>query len=216
MSVISNRSAIVDYNKTSKAFTGQRLATVTYKTDKVSGIKPESKCASVPVVDDSEVVSNLPAFLPFVKAMVERTQDSIIRNAHEAGKSDISHDDISISNVLEFLTAESTGGRLTKVAAIEWFDNVIADSLSLALAQKLGASEEPTDEQSEYIEKMLETFRANISALTAGNTMYDPDTCKVLMKAVSFAPEDDVIAQKFAARLDTMSRKVPKSMIDAL
>lgn len=217
MSNIDTKHNVRPYTSgVTKAFTGQRLATVTYKTDKVSGIKPDSVCVSVPMINQQDVITNQNYFLKHMITLCERTQDGIIRDAHEAGKIDISDDEISIDSVIAYLEAESTGGRMTKVAATQWFDNVLADSIAVALASKLGISEVPTKEESDKIDMLLSDFRNSIGALTAGNTSYDNGTCLQLKKALSFAPEDDVIAEKFNNRLDTMMKKVPKSLMDSL
>lgn len=217
MSNISNTHNIKPYTiGVTKPFSGQRLATVTYKTDKDTGIKPESVCVSIPAVTEGDVVDKIEQFIPHIIALVERTQDKIIRTMHESKSSVVGDNDISVTSVLEFLAEESTGGRITKDIANAWFDSVIADPLAIALASRLGVSEEPTQEQSNKIEVMLKDFKENISALSAGNTKHSPDICVVLKKAIAFAPQDDVLASKFNARLDVMMKKVPVSIADAL
>lgn len=217
MSNVSNIHNIVPYViGVTKPFSGQRLATVTYKTDKVTGIKPESVCVSVPPVSEQDIRTHMEEFIPHVKALIERSQDAIIRNLHESKKENVSDSELSVESVLEFLNEEASGGRVTKKDAQEWFDAVIADPLAVALANRLGVSEEPTQEQSAKIEKMLADFKSNVASLTAGNVKHSPDVCAVLKKAIAFAPQDDVLANKFNARLDVMMRKVPSSIADAL
>lgn len=217
MSNISNVHSISAYTSgVTKPFAGQRLATVTYKVDKKTGVKPESVCASIPMVSNEAITANLTAFIPHIAALVERTQDNIIRTLHESKCSTVSDDAISIAAVLEYLNDTASGGRLTKAMVCEWFDNEIADNLALALATKLGVSEQPTNEQSAYIETMLASFRNSIGALSAGATKYDPATCGQLIKALSFAPADDALSVRFIARLETMQRIVPTSIVDAL
>lgn len=217
MSNISNVHNIKPYViGVTKAFSNQRLATVTYKTDKETGIKPESVCVSVPLITQDDVIDKIEMFVPHIIAMIERTQDKIIRNAHESKCVNVSDDELSVTSVLDYLSEENTGGRITKDIANAWFDSVIADPLALALASRLGVSEEPTQEQSERIELMLNDFKTNITALSAGNTKHSPDICAVLKKAIAFAPQDDVIGTKFNARLDVMMKKVSVSIADAL
>ena len=56
MSNISDTHNIAGYiSGTTKPFAGQRLATVTYKIDKKTGIKPASVCASIPAVAASDI-----------------------------------------------------------------------------------------------------------------------------------------------------------------
>lgn len=217
MSAISNVHNITAYTTgVTKPYSGQRLSTVTYKTDRTTQVKPDSVCVSVPVITSNEVAAHINEFLPHIIALVQRTQDIIIRSIYESKRSVVSDEDISVSAVLEYLDSESTGGRITKVQAAEWFDTVIADPLAVALASRLGASVNPTQEQADHIEQLLNDFKDKISSLTAGNTRHNNDTITVLRKAISFAPAQDSIAEKFIARLDVMSRKVSVSIADAL
>lgn len=199
-----------------KPFTGQRLAKVTYKVDKSTGIKPESVCVSVPPISQDDVMNSFEQFIPHLLGMIERTQDNMIRVIHESKCSVVQDDDISIARVLEFLNEESSGGRITKKDAIEWFNNTLEDPLTLALSAKLGVSEEPSKEESDKVTKLVEEFKNNISALTAGNVKYNPDVCTVLAKALSFAPVEDQMRVRFEKRLDNMMNKVHSSIADAL
>jgi hypothetical protein len=217
MSNMTEAHNIVPYTSgITKPLNGQRLATVTYKTDKLTGTKPASVACSIPQVDTEAMKAHIDEFIPHIKTLVERTQDAIIRERHEASATLVSDKDIDIEHVIEYLNAESTGGRLTKAQVVEWFDENIADPLAVALATKMGVSENPTEEQSNRIENLLKEFRNNIGALTAGNMKYDPDTCNVLQKAISFAPADDILKERFNQRLDTMKKQIPKSLLDAL
>lgn len=217
MSNVSSTHNIKEYViGVTKPFTGQRLAKVTYKVDKTSGVKPDSVCVSVPPIASTVIMDNFEQFIPHVIALCERTQDNIIRTIHESKASVVQDDDISIAKVLEFLNEENSGGRITKKDAIEWFNNTLEDPLTLALSQKLGVSAEPTKEQSDRVTKLVEEFKNNISALTAGNVKYNPDVCTVLAKALSFAPSDDVMRTRFEKRLDNMMNKVHSSIADAL
>lgn len=217
MSNISSVHNIKEYViGVTKPFTGQRLAKVTYKMDKVSGIKPDSVCVSVPPISQDDVMNSFEQFIPHLLGMIERTQDNIIRTIHESKASVIQDDDISIVKVLEFLNEENSGGRITKKDAIEWFNNTLEDPLTLALSAKMGVSAEPSKEESDKVTRLVEEFKNNISALTAGNVKYSPPVCEVLAKALSFAPSDDVMRVRFEKRLDNMMNKVHSSIADAL
>src|SRR6266571_1618024 len=109
MSAISNTHNIKEYViGVTKPFTGQRLAKVTYKVDKSTGIKPESVCVSVPQVNNEEVINNFEQFIPHLIGMIERTQDNMIRGIYESKCSVVQDDDISVAKVLEFLNEESS------------------------------------------------------------------------------------------------------------
>lgn len=217
MSAISNVHNIKEYTiGVTKPLTGQRLAKVTYKVDKTTGIKPDSVCVSVPAINQNDIVNNIDKFVPHIVSLVERTQDLIIRAIHESKASVVQDSDISIEKVLEYLNEESSGGRITKKDAQEWFTQTIEDPLTIALCNKLGVSETPTQAESEKINKLVEEFKNNISSLTAGNVKYAPDVCGVLSKALAFAPQEDDMRIKFQTRLDGMMKKVNSSIADAL
>lgn len=217
MSNVSNTHNIKEYViGVTKPFTGQRLAKVTYKVDKTTGVKPDSVCVSVPPIASTVIMDNFEQFIPHILALCERTQDNIIRTIHESKCSVVQDDDISVSAILEFLNEESSGGRITKKDAIEWFNNTLEDPLTLALSTKLGVSAEPSKEESDKVTKLVEEFKNNISALTAGNVKYNPDVCTVLQKALSFAPPEDMMRVRFEKRLDNMMNKVHSSIADAL
>lgn len=217
MSMISNVHNVKEYViGVTKSFTGQRLAKVTYKVDKSTGIKPNSVCVSVPQIAENDIADKMLDFIPHIKNLIERTQDNIIRTLHESGKDIVQDSDISVASVLEFLNEESSGCRITKKDAQEWFDITLYDPLTIALANKMGISETPSQQESDKVTKLVEEFRNNISALTAGNVKYAPPVIDVLTKALSFAPQDDELAIKFMKRLDNMSMKVNSSIADSL
>ncbi len=217
MSVISNTHSINEYViGVTKPFTGQRLAKVTYKIDKSTGVKPDSVCVSVPAIESIAIQAHMNEFIPHIKALVERTQDLIIRSIHESKRDTVSNEDIDIAHVLEYLNEESSGGRITKKDAMEWFESTLSDPLAVALASKLGVSTEPTKEESDKIERLVNEFKNNISSLTAGNVKYDPNVCGVLIKCLALAPEEDSMAVKFRTRLNGMMQKVDSSIADAL
>ncbi len=217
MSNISNVHNITAYTSgVTKPFSGQRLATVTYKVDKKTNIKPASVCSSIPALDKVSVMQHADKLVDIITALFERTQDKIIREIHESGKKEVQDSDISLQACVDYMQQENTGGRLNKAIVQEWFDVVLADPLAAALAAKLGVSEIPTQEQSNKIEVLLVQFRDKFGALTAGATKYDPDTCNQLQKALSLIDSDDELKDKFMDKLDVMKNKVPASIADAL
>src|ERR1700742_1708845 len=141
MSNVSNVHQIVPFDSTkSKPFSGQRLSKISYKTRKVNGVesKLQSMCVSIPSIEHAEVVQNLTAFTGHVIALIESTQDAMIREMYESGLTNVPETSISIAKVLEYLDAQSSGSRLTKDEIIAWFDTSLADTLSIAFADKLG------------------------------------------------------------------------------
>lgn len=211
MSVIDtlNHSVVTYDPKSTKAFTGQRLSKVTYKTvtDKESplcGIKRESKCVSLPLVEVAEVVANVVALAPVMVEYLQTVQDKIVRELVDAGNASISMESISIAACVEWLESNNESGRLTKESIGQWFDSEIAESLAMVLADKLGVSATPTDAESAQVLKVLGSFKDKVSGLAGGKTSYEPKLCTSLLKCLELAPAGDVLAARFSARLNKM------------
>jgi hypothetical protein len=211
MSIISTAAhSVVDYDpKTSKAFTGQRLSKVTYKTvtDKSSelyGIKRPSKCVSLPLIAKNDVVANITALAPYVVEYLHSVQDKIIRERVDAGAAHITTEEVSISAICEWLDTNNESGRLTKESVAAWFNENVAENLAVTLAEKLGVSSTPTDAESNKILAVVDVFKGKISSLAGGKTAYEPKVCTSLINALSLAPAGDVLATRFTARLEKM------------
>lgn len=211
MSVIDNLNhSVVAYDpKSTKAFTGQRLSKVTYKTitDKENplfGVKRDSKCVSLPLFKAEEVISQSAALAPYVIEYLQTVQDKIVRERIDAGASSISMAEISIAGCIEYLDSNSESGRLTKESVAAWFNETIAEPLSMVLMEKLGVSETPSDEESNKIIAVVEAFKGKVSALAGGKTAYEPKVCKSILNCLELAPSGDVLATRFSARLNKM------------
>ena len=227
MSVISNaaHNVIAYESGKTKALAGQRLAVFTYKTsqDKESlwyGIKRPSKAVSLPAVHPEEVTRALPLLMPHIIAMCHGVQDKIMREKLDAS-SDLLHIagvDINMDSILAYLDDSNESGRLTKETVATWFDGAIADNLMLALAERMGVSDTPTDAQSAQIERLVGEFKNKVAGLAGGKTSYEPKLCESIKKVVALAPAGDPLATRFTARLDKMIADSANSvsLLDAL
>lgn len=211
MSVIDTLAhSIVDYDpKSSKAFTGQRLSKVTYKTvtnkdDPMFGIKRPSKCVSLPLVAAADVIANISALAPAVAEYLQTIQDKIVRERVDAGAAHITMDEISIAGCIDWLESNSESGRLTKESVASWFGETIEEPLAVVLADKLGISATPTDAESNKILAVVEQFKNKIASLAGGKTSYEPKICKSLINALELAPAGDILATRFTTRLNKM------------
>lgn len=227
MSIIdtANHSIVTYVSGTTKPFTGQRLIAITYKTvtDKNSpmcNVKRESKCVSVPVITDDSITGNMIALIPHIRGMLETVQKSIVREALDTSSNgnvvSIANDSISIAECISYLESSDDSGRLTKESVGQWFDSNVADMLAIALADKLGVSDVPTNEQSAKVLDIIAAFRSNVAALAGGKTSYPAPIASKLRTALELAPNDDVIASKFIARLDKMIATPVINLLDCL
>lgn len=225
MSIIdqANHSVIKYDPKTSKAFTGQRLAKVTYKTvsDKdnpMYGIKRDSQCVSIPMIKVTEIEQNFTVLVPHINEYLMSVQDKIIREKIDAGAKHISNEDISIVAMVEWLDSNNESGRLTKETVAKWFAENIEESLAVVLMEKLGVSDTPTDKESAQILAVVSTFKDKVSSLAGGKTSYEPKMCDSLLKCLELAPAGDALASRFSVRLNKMKEEAAKNvdLIDLL
>ena len=205
MSVISNTHNITAYDpKASKAFSGQRLAKVTYKTDKETGVKPASVCCSIPVASPSN--EELQQFRPYILDWYMRQQDAIVRARHEEGAKTITDSDISCEAVAAWLAAESSGNKLTKEFLLEWFATELADNLMLAIADKLHLSDTPAEGQTKQCNQMIAGYRDSFAALAGGKTAFTPQKAEKMLKALSLASAEDNTTIKLRDKLEHMTQ----------
>lgn len=224
MSIIdsANHNVVSYVSGVTKPFTGQKLIVVTYKTvtDKMSplyNIKRESKCVSVPVIADSEITSNIDVLIPHIRGMLENTQKSIVRELLDTGNIlSIATDSLSIAECVSYLESSDESGRLTKESVGNWFDSNIADMLAIALADKLGVSEVPSEQESKKVFDIIAAFRGNISSMAGGKTSFPAQVAKQLKKALELAPSNDVIASRFMTRIEKMIENKEISLVDCL
>lgn len=213
MSNISQTHTIVAFDsKSSKPYEGQRLAKITYKTSRKTGIKEkDSVCVSIPKLEIT--TEELISLKPFLLNYLEGVQDTMIREAYEKGATSIHSDQIAVSAMLEWLDEDSKGGRLTKEYIVEWFNTSLADTLTVALADKLGIGDTPTESQVKKLEQMLAVYRDKFASLAGGKTSFAADVAIKLQKALEFADTDDLIAQRFNTRLEKMKENTSDDLM---
>ncbi len=211
MSIIDNLAhSIVAYDpKSTKAMTGQRLSKVTFKTvtDKDSplcGIKRESKCVSLPPLKSEEIVSNVQVLAPAIVEYLHGIQDKIVRERVEANAAHITMEEVSIAACIDWLESNNESGRLTKESVGVWFTENVETELAVTLADKLGVTGVPTDAENKQIMAVVGTFKDKISSLAGGKTVFAPNMCETLIKALAFAPEGDALKSRFTVRLQKM------------
>lgn len=212
MSIIDNAGhSVVTYTGKEKPFTGQRLAkfswkTVTDKSSPMYNIKRDSKCVSLPVVTGDDISNNLVVLIPHFTSFLHVVQDKMIREMLESGNSvsTVTTESISISAITEWLDSNDDSGRLTKESVCKWFDDSISESLTVVLADKLGVSDVPSNEESDKIIAVVNAFRSKISSLAGGKTVFEPKICTSVINALELAPAGDALAVRFIGRLRGM------------
>lgn len=203
MSQISTTHSIVAFDsKTSKAFDGQRLSKVWYKGKKAEEKKPV--CVSIPrvlsIMVDTEVLEQLK---PQVIAMIEGAQDKIVRERYETGATSIADSDISIQACIAWLQEEAVGGRLTKEYIVQWFSESLEEPLLVAIADKLGVGDTPSELEAKKLEQAVNVFRDSFAQLAGGATRFAPEKARKMLKVLELV-QDDTLAAKFQVRLEKM------------
>ena len=236
MSNISNRHNVLPFVAgESKPLSGQRLAKVGYKqtaamTQK-GEIAPKSICVSLPLIQKDQITQNLESLLPHIGAWLETVQDNVLRSLYEARKFDlssVSDEELSIGQCVNYLEAESSGGRLTKEYLESWFAGNMSDGLYVLIASKLGfvsdaqladdsASVDVSEDQDVVIQKHLNGYKALLVGLSGKNVSLSTGQIKGLRKALEIcAPEGDSVAARLNQKLDVIEKESAQLLVDLL
>jgi hypothetical protein len=213
MSNVSNRHAIVPFVAgTSKPLAEQRLARAGFKlTEKMKAAGKTalpSVCASVPFIDAAAVQIFYNDLLPHIGAMLEKTQDEILRSKYESSggqATDITDEELSIPACLAFLNAESAGSRLSVESIGAWFDSSLTDNLTVLIADKLGF-DLSTPEQELTVSKHVRNHRDVLCMLAGKNVILAPRQSAAIANMLELA-EEDATHQKLTAKLTALTAK---------
>lgn len=219
MSNVSSAHDIVPFiaGKTNP-LTGQRLAKVGYKSTAKNPAKFPSVAVSVPFLSDDSLRDNLDSLLPYIKGMMENTQDAVIRNLYESrdGSLKIVQDhEISVQACIAFLESEAAGDRIKKEHIESWFDRVCAENVFTLIAEKLGfTGDSLTTEQESTVQKHVKVYRDILSMLAGGRTVLTPVQIKSCKTVIDVSEDDSGIGQKLMQRLTAMES--PKAIAEFL
>lgn len=219
MSNISNRHTVNPFVAgKSEALIGQRLAKVGYKqTDKMTKAGETALpgiCVSVPPIDTSAITGAiLDGFMPHLVTLIETAQEGIIRSMNDSSGgtlSAVTDDDISLSAVLAYLSAESAGSRLSQESIGVWFTAQVEDNLSVLIVDKLKFTDITEDNQP-VIDKHVKQYR-DICMMICGKGLHRnslSDTQKrTIRTCVKIAADDIGISAKITAKLNELEKMV--------
>jgi len=209
MSIVSDRHSFVEFiSGQSKPFKDeqgneQRLAKVGYKSK--SGKK--SVCVSIPRLDDGDVNRINAAFPVDLRKRAEDFQDSLIRSLYESDKSEVSTEEISVSQVLAYLEAENSAGRLSADKVKEWWNGEFQDIAVPVLSEKY-----QTEDEKELAKKSKAW--GDVFVAITGNSAVDITRLHQLRSMCEFVESEDVIGQRVKLKVDTMIKEFES--LDAL
>lgn len=206
MSNISNRHSVSTFVSAGKdrsvAYSGQRLSVARFKVSK-DNPNAKSQCVSIPKYELSVEERN--ALSTQINEWFWNQQDAIIRDRVVAGADAITDEEISVTAVLSYLTQQAAGERLTGDSIKEWFVAELQDILLVAFADKMGIGNEPTDEQTEKLQRICNVYRDKFATLAGGRTVVDADSRQKMLKALELIDCSDGVAAKLLARLNAQS-----------
>lgn len=221
MSIVSNVHSFTPFiSGTSKPLTGQRLLKIGFKKTKDNPNPLKSVCASVPFLQPEEVLGNVNALLPHIGKMLEGVQDQIARSLYESSnglRTEIRTEEISVSQCIAFLAAESSGSRLSAESIGQWFDECLNESLIVLIAGKLGFAAgddeiELTEGQMETCTKHAKVYKELLQQLAGKNlrkSNWTEKQWKGLETALALAEDGDAMASRLIGKMDEIG-KVPE------
>lgn len=214
MSNVSARHVVVPFKAGDKAFSGQRLAKVGYKTTEKNPARFPSVAASIPQIDLVAIELSIQRLLPYIGTMLENAQDGVFRSLYESSNGslrEISDDDLSIEACIGWMEADAQGDRLTKESIERWFDSELSENLLASVAEKLGFVADDgsiNSDQESVARKHVRIYRDVLAMLAGGKTILAEKQIRGCKNALSLAPDDaDVMCVRLMARLTAMERK---------
>lgn len=190
-----------------------RLVVVTYKTDKETNIKKPSICTSIPQITTTELneILSETRLHPHLITYLQDVQNKIIREKAQNAVQTLYEADLDANAIIQYLEAESSGGRITKELVSEWFTETLQDSLLLALSDKLtqGEERELTQIEEEKITTQVSKYKELICSLSGGKTSYSKDVATKLLKCFTLLDVNnlDDLGTKLFKRLEKMTQE---------
>lgn len=181
---------------------GNRIAKCLYRSDNKEA--RTNSYVEVPSFTEAEVTDQLVVLMPHLITYLETVQDGIIKGYHTSSYTEVFESAIKLNAVIDKL--ESAGeGRLNKEQVFSWFDETMKDSLTVAFADKMGLSDEPSEAEEERLTAIVDAYRTKLGALAGGKSRFMPEECVRLQQAIDVAEADETpLGARFMQRLEKM------------
>lgn len=191
---------------------GEAIAKVMYRTEKGEAEK-QNYFLRAPAITDAAITEQLTVLMPHIEGMVAKVQEELVKGAHKEGRTSMMGEELGLAAVITKLEATGTG-RLNKEKILSWFDSNMADLLTVAFAEKLGVTEEASEEEIARLETITQHYRNNFGALASPKSHFVEDTCEAMSKALEATGADStVIGARFVIRLEAMSKQVDEVLL---
>jgi len=172
---------------------GRRTAKVMYKTNMKTGVKAGNNvCLLVEPLSRLEVLDNTEKLVPHIIAMLEAEQDRMIKDFHISDDSIVSPESISLEAIITSLESTATSSaRINKEVLSNWFDNSLADTLTVLFADKLGISANPTTAEVQKVQNFMAVYKTKYSGLASNLVSYSVEEADKLLIAIDKVAELD-------------------------
>lgn len=145
---------------------------------------------------------------PYLLNYLQEVESQMIKDEHKQGLLSCYVDALSLDKIIEKLEASEAGARLNKEKIEAWFASDLAESLTVRFAEKLGISENPSEEQLAKLEMILAAYKKKFSSLASGKTFIKEEDCTNMISVIEFCEADkSLIGSRFIARLGKMQKK---------
>lgn len=195
---------------------GYRLVRIIAKKDSKGNYAngfSESKGVEVQKNLNLEAAMKFPSIQDYLQSRLEDLQDSVIGEQVRNGASQIYDSKIGYEAMVEYLErTDETIGKLSKEKIEAWFKSELVDTLTLALAEKLGVSETSTEEDHAKLERMLNAYAANFKLFSAKEVLFDPVKVSKLEEALKLASESPMTV-RMRAKLNEIAKRTDETAL---
>lgn len=195
---------------------GFRNITIVYREDKRTG-KKAGETSYIRIndyINEQLVADNIEVLMPYLIGFLQKQEEEVIKQAHREGAEKYTPE---FSKVLEHLEASNSSSRLNGEKIAAWFQAEMAESLAIALAEKLGIGEAPTQAQMEKLVKIVSVYEAKLASLASPKTAYNKEEAERLQRALEVTgASSSYIGGRFHARLESMKEKPAEELLLAL
>lgn len=137
---------------------------------------PFSMAVAVPEFtarDVSEAIAKYPALVEEFISTLYAAQREIIIGLAASGTRTLQYSDITLDKVAASIVPKERAAKLSKDAIVNWYNSAAVDVMAVAIAGRLGISENPTDADMVRIQQVSNQVRDNLALLAAPAHKYD-------------------------------------------
>ena len=197
MSLISNIHTATVYDaKQSKPFDGQRLVVTIAKKDAQGNYGPhlqQTQATSIPLLTAFDIDFTSLTVQNLCVGYFHKVQNEIISARIKEGQKSVQTEDLGQDAIVMHLMSESVGDKWDSARVASWFAESLAENIGVALIEK-GFSDEKMETSLKSYEKLLSDCLGSRAAIPRKKA-------EAIQKALVLADKNDIVAQRFSARI---------------